>query len=199
MNKTVISLIAFAILAVAQLAIPGSMLFRSESTLSSGELYKIRTRPVDPYDIFRGRYVALSIEGFGYHDIPEKQRSMLVEGSTFYAKLALDSEGFAHIKSITLKPPKGDYLTMKYNLDGIVVNPFDRFYLQQDTAPEIERLFNEAGWDAQKNSYLTVKIKRGTGVIDNLYIDGTPVDEIVEYLNQLSDKSEDGELKPPEE
>lgn len=199
MNKTVISLIAFAILAVVQLAIPGSMIFRSETTLSSGELYMIRTRPVDPYDIFRGRYVALTLDGFDYSDIPEKQRSMLVAGSNFYARLAVDSEGFAHIKSISMKPPKGDYLTMKYSLDEDVVNPFDRFYLQQDTAPEIERLFREAGWDAQKNSYLTVKIKEGTGVIENLFIDGTPVDEIVEYLNQVSDKSEDGELKPPEE
>ena len=60
MNKKYIFLMLFIILAIIQLSIPAYMSLSREINLGKGTLYKIRTGPVDPYDIFRGRYVALS-------------------------------------------------------------------------------------------------------------------------------------------
>lgn len=198
MNKQYIPLIAFTILAIIQLVIPASMIFRSEKALTTGQSYLIRVRPVDPYDVFRGRYVTLANEGFNYRDIPEDSRSLLKEGSHFYALLGVDEEGFAYIRDISLDIPEEDYLKMEYNLDGVVVNPFDRFYLQQDVAPKVEKAFNEAGWNKTEATYISVRIKDGVGVIEELFILGMPVEEIIRELSDEA-KSDDEKLKPPSE
>ena len=52
----------FVTVAFLQLLIPIQMITSRERILDKGTLYKFRTRPVDPYDAFRGKYVALSID-----------------------------------------------------------------------------------------------------------------------------------------
>ena len=44
---------------VAQLAIPAWMLVSRERVLAEGEPHRFECAPVDPVDVFRGRYVAL--------------------------------------------------------------------------------------------------------------------------------------------
>lgn len=44
---------------ILQLAVPGYFVFRHYNTLYTGESYKFEVAPYDPYDPFRGRYVAL--------------------------------------------------------------------------------------------------------------------------------------------
>jgi len=55
-------LIVFVLVAFAQLAVPGSLIWKREHTLRQGNVWKFRTAPVDPVDVFRGRYVALHFE-----------------------------------------------------------------------------------------------------------------------------------------
>src|SRR5205085_8475834 len=55
-------LIVFVLVALAQLAAPGSLIWKRENTLRKGSVWKFRTAPVDPVDAFRGRYVALQFE-----------------------------------------------------------------------------------------------------------------------------------------
>lgn len=52
----------FALLCVAQWAVPLAMVQRAERTLSEGTAYRFRTAPVDPADPFRGRYVTLDFD-----------------------------------------------------------------------------------------------------------------------------------------
>ena len=53
----------FIVVAVVQIAAPASMILRRERALDRGERFLFRTAPVDPYDAFRGRYVAPSFRG----------------------------------------------------------------------------------------------------------------------------------------
>ncbi len=58
-NKILIA--AFFCVALLQIYTPVSMIIARESTLKEGVLFRFKTAPVDPYDAFRGRYVALRV------------------------------------------------------------------------------------------------------------------------------------------
>lgn len=58
------------LLCVIQLAVPAFMIVRREHALSMGRAFKFRTAPVDPYDAYRGRYVALNFEAATVKGVP---------------------------------------------------------------------------------------------------------------------------------
>ena len=62
MNKRTILLAAFTVLVLAQWAVPSSMILRREASLRQGKEFKLRVRPLDPYDAFRGRFVRLDFD-----------------------------------------------------------------------------------------------------------------------------------------
>ena len=55
MNK--LRLIIFLVVALAQISVPASMIWKRQRTLREGRLWKFRTAPVDPVDAMRGRYL----------------------------------------------------------------------------------------------------------------------------------------------
>ena len=59
MNRRSLLIIALIGLA-AQFSVMGLMIARREMTLRNGVVCRFLTAPVDPYDAFRGRYVALN-------------------------------------------------------------------------------------------------------------------------------------------
>ena len=59
-NKYIIGL--FLCLFAVQIAVPVYMIVNREKTLVLGKQFKFHTVPVDPYDAFRGRYVALAVQ-----------------------------------------------------------------------------------------------------------------------------------------
>lgn len=183
MNAKRIVVTLFALLAAVQLAIPALMAAKSLAVLSQGELVKFRTSPVDPYDFMRGRYVALDLEAlsgetlpFGAEDAPEGQ-------TDFFAVLAADPDGFAYVSEISIEEPDGGtYLALQYDPDRGIVNPFDKYFLNQKIAPLAEESYRSAAGDSRANTYVTVRIKEGQGVIQGLFIDGTPIEEYVSGL-----------------
>ncbi|MCG8571283.1 MAG: GDYXXLXY domain-containing protein, partial [Spirochaetes bacterium] len=69
-----VKIIAFIILAIIQLAVPVNMIIQSEKALTLGDEFKIKVIPIDPYDIFRGRYLTLRTAGLARHDLPEEEQ-----------------------------------------------------------------------------------------------------------------------------
>jgi len=183
----------FAVLAVVTLAAPLSIVWKYENTLRHGTLFKFRTKPVDPVDVFRGRYVTLSFaEDFvaarHTEKKPEHSRSGLM-----YVRLATDAEGFAKPVEITPWRLEGDdVITVDsawwgYGRDGWMFRyPFDRYYLPEDVAPMAEQLYREANRgarsrdsNAKADTYVAVRVRNGVGVIEELYLNDVPVREAV--------------------
>src|SRR5205823_4166257 len=52
-------ILIFGVVALAQLAVPATMVWQRDQTLKQGRIWKFRTAPVDPVDVIRGRYIAL--------------------------------------------------------------------------------------------------------------------------------------------
>jgi len=174
MNKRTL----FLILVIAQLAVPSWMIASQENILTKGTLYKFKTAPVDPYDIFRGRYVALATD----------QRSVTVEnaenvarGQEVYLIIGNDPLGFAKVLSGQFTKPKIDnYIKTRVTYrSGNLVHfrlPIDRYYMNEKKAPQAEALYRRrATRGNRQDAYIGVRVLNGSALIEELYVGGQPI------------------------
>ncbi len=177
-----IILAAFIGLAIAQYAVPISMINKRQSTLEQGVTYKFRIGPVDPYDPFLGRYLALDLEAATFNNW---RGEPLQAGQTLYAVLEQDKQGFARVITLSMDPPgTRDYLKARVVWQsGSQVRlrlPFDRYYLEENAAQTV--------WQMQRSNpqqavpvHIVVKLQDGFGVLEELYFDDKP---IFEYMQE---------------
>lgn len=97
----------FAATAAAQWAVPGSLIWKSEKILTEGKPYRFRIRPVDPADLFRGRFVAIGVERstVDLDRLPAGEE--FLHGARMHASLAVDASGFAHPVALSRGPAPG--------------------------------------------------------------------------------------------
>lgn len=179
-NKILIG--AFFCVVLLQIATPLSMIVKRESTLKEGVLFRFKTAPVDPYDAFRGRYVALQVKE---NRVPQSQVDLKLErGQQVYAQIIVDKDGFAIVSQITTqKPDKGSYLSsqVRYTTGKEVILdlPIDRYYMEEKAAPRAEKIYREHSRQDKKDAYVTVKIKDGFGVVEGLYVGGQKIEDLI--------------------
>jgi uncharacterized membrane-anchored protein len=184
MNRNKLVLGLFAFLALLQLAAPLYLVWQWEDIRNTGHVYQWKTAPVDPYDALRGRYVDLQ---FKEMKGPVIEGEQLTYGQKAYALIASDDNGYAYISSVSAKKPqKGDYVSVRVNYtNGGMVNitlPFKRYYMREDLAPEAEQAYRKS---AGKDGRVTVRIKNGLGVVEQLYVGNQTINE---YLRGGSEK-----------
>lgn len=160
MKKTLLTILILTIL--AQILVPAYMIWGKYDVLNNGEEIKLRVSPIDPYDAFRGRYVSLWYDdGLSYYESMGK-----------YGILEVGKDGFATVKKVVKqKPADGLYITS--NDDEFFNIPLDRYYLEENLAPKVEKMLS-----TEKEAYVTVRIKNGKSVLSGLYIDGTAVEDV---------------------
>ncbi len=176
----------FCLVAVIQIAAPVSMIVKRENILRHGEQFKFKTAPVDPYDAFRGRFVALLIEERTV-PIPDsiyKKRQEIRFGQKVFATLEKDENGFGRFASISLTRPEGKHYvkTRLYEFEKDKVRldlPFDRYYMDENLAPLAESVYREHSREEKHDAYVTVRIKSGYAALEELYIDGIPIKEFI--------------------
>ena len=178
--------LALGLLFLLQLAVPAGMIFGREQILRHGEPFRFRTAPVDPYDPFRGRYVTLVLESAR---APRPADVELHCRQKVFALLAVDQEGFAYCSGIVSeRPSSGAYLVARIaSLDKEQVRlqlPFDRYYAEEDLAPEIERAYLAHSRRDKPEAFIAVRVRQGRGVLEELYIEDLPVGE---YLRRQAD------------
>ena len=174
-----VRLLIFAVVALAQVSVPGWVVWTRTQTLSKGKLWKFRTAPVDPVDVVRGRYVALA---FTAETVPQAER--LPAASCAYAVLKEDDRGFAAVDRLSVTRVRGDNV-MKvkpgawWNGTQHIEFPFDRFWLTEKIAPEAERAYTASNRQAKENAYVTIRVHEGDAALEQLFIDDQP---LLEYL-----------------
>ena len=178
----------FALMVAAQLAVPFLMIGSREDVLESGVAYKFRCGPVDPYDVMRGRYVALSFPDTQL----ENWKGQYFDGSeAAYALLSVDEEGMAKIADVALAPPESaDYLRVTAYGGGAgnetlrVTLPFDRYYMDEYMAPAAEVAYREQS-RTEEGAHALIHVLDGEGVIAGLYFGDLSIEE---YLRQEATK-----------
>ncbi len=176
--------ILFLVLVLTQIGVPVWMIGRQEYVLAAGTVYKFKTAPIDPYDAFRGKYVALNIE---QNRAPYFGHRKLQRDQTVYAQIEVDSLGFAFFSEVSLeKPVDKPYLKTRFrrklcNDDLVLIRiPFDRYYLNENKASKAEALYREHSRVGKQDAYIAVRILDGAAALEELYIGGKPVLEALE-------------------
>ena len=194
-----LKLALLAVLAVLQLGATASSILKYESTLRTGTLYRIPTMPIDPADPFRGRYVAVRPAITMRNPIAPEIVDVLERiqsGEKGYVVLASDEKGFASAAQVLTAPPsQGDYLeitqawpewstsnqpnTPSTRVGFNLLFSFDRYYMNDAAAPLAQdRAAQARRTNAESRTWLTVRVKNGIGVIEGLFIDGAPIEQL---------------------
>lgn len=178
-NRLIIPL--FLCLFAVQISVPLYMIVSRERTLSSGRLYKFLTAPVDPYDAFRGKYVALR---FQQESVPAPNNTKFDPGQKVYVSISEGENGFTKIIDVSKERPKeGDYIKAKVRYtsgkDVYLDLPFDRYYMNEEEAPLAETAYREHSRTNKQDAYVLVRVRNGSSVIEKLYIDGKPISEFL--------------------
>ena len=176
-------LFALVALALVQLAVPLRMIANRQRVLESGELFRFRTGPVDPYDAFRGRYVALTM---AEDTVATTEASDFVGGQRVFVLLETDDQGFARPVGIEAgRPPGGPYVeatVSRFHADPHSVRvryPFDRYYMNEELAPAAERAYRERSGGGEGDAWVEVRIRDGSAVLEELYVAGQPIGDFL--------------------
>jgi uncharacterized membrane-anchored protein len=173
----------FAVMSAAILATPASQIVKHERVLREGRAFKFRTRPVDPYDAFRGRYVQLSFDDM---------TAVMPVGMAYRQEMDVfvrlgETNGFAFLESISESPPAdrpdyvkvelGWYVDYPTNRRVTVRMPFTQFFMNEKLAPAAEQAYRDLNRRGTTNVWAVVRVLNGKGVIENLMFDGVPAKE----------------------
>jgi uncharacterized membrane-anchored protein len=170
----------FAIVVAAQWAVPASMIIQHERTLHDGQQFKFKTRPVDPADAFRGRYVWMSLEpnAIQVPDIDRWQRHQKA-----FAVLDTDSNGFAVVKRLDhVRPPGETAVQVRVNWAEIPSNTvhidwenLSRYYMTEDKAPVAETAYRKHSVRTNRTCHVAVRILGPNALIEDLFIEDQPI------------------------
>ena len=178
----ILCLSLFAVLAVVQLSVPGSVVWRRQQTLKRGHVWKFKTEPVDPVDAVRGRYIALR---FALDQVASHEP---LSNGPAYAILKEDENGFAKIDHLSATPVSGDDV-VRVETAGWwsemqhVRFPFDRYWVSEANAPAAEQAYLANSRRGNENAYFTVRVRAGDAAVEQLYLDNQPLPD---YLRALS-------------
>jgi uncharacterized membrane-anchored protein len=180
-------IILFVFMCAAQWLVPAKMIYDSESVVLDGTVYKFKTRPIDPSDPFRGKYIILS---FSENLVEAAPGDKWYDGEEAYVTFTTDSAGFAIPASISHNPPvSGPYLHTKALYpdvqDGLVPIelPFDIFYLEESKASDAEKVYWEAQRDSAQVAYGVVRIGAGNAVLTDVMINDRSIVDVVKAMN----------------
>lgn len=172
---------------IAMVVILLSMTIQPILTKSMGTEIMIKTKPLDPTDVFRGDYVILNYE---INEIPDEKLGQDIlayrsnkdeynpyedlRGKNIYVTLKKNGDYYEVDKATLYKPKEGIYLKAKYyhslflqNMSnkpsGIVVNyRLDNYYIPENTGKELEKKSSKGELLAK------IKVYKGYGLLTEI-------------------------------
>lgn len=183
----IFSIIAFALIILAQWFVPLSIILKKETITSKGKLFKFKTEPIDPSNPFEGKYITLNYQQDTF-SIALNTLPLLERGDDIYILLKQEN-GFAVIKDVVTKKPNGniDYVkaTVRYidnNNDVLklyIDYSFNKFFMQEYKAPKAESLYRDANRNPEVNCYAVVSIYDGSAVVNDVMINEVSISKLV--------------------
>lgn len=179
-------IIAFVILALVQWIFPGRTIREKSQILKNGQTFKFKTEPVDPSNPFKGKYIVLNFEQSSFTDTVNRG---LQSNEKVYVVLTRNQQGYAIIQSISVTEPKTTnayvealvyYVASGKDSFTVHLNyPFDEYYMDEFKAPLAETVYRKSTSDTASTTYASVKILKGDGVIENVYINDVPIRQLI--------------------
>lgn len=182
--KTRYIFILFIVLGIAQFYVPAQMIFHQENILKTGKAFKFKTKPIDPSNPFRGKYIRLNFDMDKFFT----EDTLWNRNEDIYVSIGEDSLGFTKPTAVSKeKPNSGDYVKVRadwyspYEKSVWFSLPFTEFYMEESKAYDAELAYrNLQRRDSTKNVYALVYIKEGESVLANVFVDTIPIAKYVE-------------------
>ena len=135
--------IAFLVAVGAQAVLPLGLIGWNEVQLARGTEVRLKTVPVDPLDLFRGRYVRLR-----YEISSVRVAGAVVPGATVYVPLRREGERWTGRVATPERPDDGTFIRGRVrNVHGgraEVEYGIETYYADEDEAPRLEREARDA-------------------------------------------------------
>ena len=185
---------AYIALCVAQWVVlaagPIAKLSKRQVTLRVGEVFRFRTEPVDLFDLLRRRSLTLSLEQ-DFARVPHGIE--VVRGRRVYAPIEVGEDGFARFSPLGLTPPPdGPFIETTAghpsekapgeNAVNIELR-FNRYSLDERPTPKNERFYTEDEGRGKQTAYISVRVRNGHAVLEELYLDGVSVWDLLAEPN----------------
>lgn len=153
---------------LAQLVVAGSLLWRAEWALG-GSVHRFETVPVDPVDLFRGRYVSIA---FPRVSVPRGDDAPLAAPGDAFATVEPTADGLARLVRVYARAPQGEDVVPVKVLhasarEATVQLGFDRFYLPEEKAPALEAAIR----DARGRAVAVVRVRGSDAVLEDLQVE----------------------------
>lgn len=173
---------------IVQLSVPVYMVWNYYQVVNRGEKIRLEVNPVDPVDLFCGRYVSLHVPELG-KAVPLDES--LKPGDRAYVYFETPpGERYAKMTAIGTEPRPGamrielEYVSGSGGRASFETN-LTRFYLDERFAPEVERMVRRSTNTNLPPASIEVAIKGGTAIITQLYIgDKTAEEACLEARNK---------------
>jgi uncharacterized membrane-anchored protein len=184
MSKSLLRQIILWLSMALMLGFPLYMIYRYQTHLQNGEVYRIMTRPIDPYNPFLARSIQLNVDdSFEFADASTR----LEIGQIVYLKLEKDSTGYDHFAEMVVDKPERDYLRTQVRSVGPntawVEIPFEYYYLNEQLAPGAEELFRNRE-DSLPEMYVQIRVMDGEGIMEEVFVGEQT---IVDYLLEVGE------------
>lgn len=156
--------ILFIVLALLQIAVPLCIAWQWENVLTTGELYRFRTAPLDPADALRGRYLYLN-----FKQMKAPAQEDVKNGMEAYACLGVDQKGYAEILQVVAeKPTDKAYIRViidaAYEKQAYFQLPFRSYYINETKALQLEKQYKKNA----SHAAALVRVKNGYAVLESL-------------------------------
>jgi hypothetical protein len=174
----------FVVAALAQWLVPLAGVWQHERIIAQGAAVRLECAAPDPYDPFRGRFLAVRPA-----EIERPAPSGMPEGITVpvWATLVADEHGLSRIASLALEPVSGPTVIRlaarlseeRNGVKTVMIRwPLDRFYLNERLAPNADRLFAER-LRGDKPPVAEIRLLDGKAVLTDVLLDGVSIRETV--------------------
>jgi len=164
-----------------QLAVPLAHIALHEQVLRDGRAYRFVCAPVDPADVFRGRYVAIELAAAS---VTQQLDHALAERRWVVAPIEVGADGYAWFGRLSERPPHtGDWIRARCRWAGkdvtVLQLPCDRFYLSESAAPDVEREYRRSIMRGATGAppVAVVRVSGGRAVVEDLELGGVPLRE----------------------
>jgi uncharacterized membrane-anchored protein len=186
LNKRIFIGVAFAIVTLAQLALPANWIRVYEKTLREGTPYKFRLAVGDPVDPFRGNYLALA---FVADSIPVEAPSRWSRGESVHVSFDTTEGAYARLMDVSQDPLSDGLPSFQSQVEFVhqepdmkrgwlnLEHPFDRYFLKKKKAEKVQELLRSGELGQEGPNYAQVRVLNGKAVLERVVIDGRPIEE----------------------
>ncbi len=175
--------VAFAVVAMAQLFVPGWMISTMADIAKTGNVFNFKVSHNRTGASLQGNYIWLSFEANKF----KVDKMAWDNNQSVFVIFNNDSLGFAVVKSVTKEKPVGTndwvkamaYLNRKDSSFLRLTYPFSNYYVANANTREAENAFNKALDDTMKNITLKINIRENQFLAGELMVDSVKISEIL--------------------